>query len=73
MRSSEKHKTIYLGWTNRAVASAFYTHVNEVRQVVDVVFENGGVRRFQRQEVLVPRFDRLQLVLGVLGLALMRE
>lgn len=40
---------------------------------MDVVFENGGVRRFQCQQVLVPRFDRLQLVLGVLGLTLMRE
>lgn len=38
---------------------------------MDVVFENGGVGRFQRQQVLVPRFDRLELVLGVLGLTLM--
>lgn len=40
---------------------------------MDVVFVNGWVCRFQRQQVLVPRFDRLQLVLGVLGLTLMRE
>lgn len=49
------------------------THINQVRQVVDVVLENGGVGRFQSQQVLVARFDRLQLVLRVLGLALMRR
>lgn len=49
------------------------THINQVRQVMDVVLENGGVGRFQSQQVLVARFDRLQLVLRVLGLALMRR
>lgn len=38
---------------------------------MDVVFEDGGVGRFQSQQVFVARFDRLELVLRVLGLTLM--
>lgn len=55
------------------MAAAPRTHINQVRQVVDVVFEDGGVGRFQSQQVFVARFDRLELVLRVLGLALMRR
>lgn len=40
---------------------------------MDVVFEKGGIRCLQSQQVLVPSFDGLQLVLRVLGLTLMRE
>lgn len=50
-----------------------HTYINQVRQVVDVVFENRGIWCFQSQQVLVARFDRLQLVLGVLGLTLMKR
>lgn len=56
-----------------AATAAPRTHINQVRQVVDVVFEDGGVGRFQSQQVLVARFDRLELVLRVLGLTLMKR
>lgn len=38
------------------------THVNDVGQVVDVVFEHGGVGGLQSQQVLVPGFKSLQFV-----------
>lgn len=40
---------------------------------MDVILEYRGISGFQSQQVLVPRFDRLQLVLRVLGLPLMEE
>lgn len=46
------------------------THVDDVRQVVDVVFEDTAVRSLQSQQVLIPRLDCFQLVLCVLSLPL---
>lgn len=51
-------------------SSPFGTHVDDVREVVDVIFEDAAVGGFEGQQVLVPRLDGLQLVLGVLRLPL---
>lgn len=56
-----------------AGAPTFSTYINQVRQVMDVVLEHGRVGGLQSQQVLVPGFDGLQLILCVLGLALKRE
>lgn len=47
-----------------------YTHVYDVREVMDVIFEDTAVGGLKRQQVLVPGFDGLQFVLCVLGLSL---
>lgn len=46
------------------------THVDDVGQVVDVIFEDAAVGGLQSQQVLVPGLDGFQLVLRVLGLSL---
>lgn len=50
-----------------------YTHVNDVGEVVDVVFEDAAVGGLKSQQVLIPGLDGLQLVLCVLSLSLIRE
>lgn len=50
-----------------------YTHINNVRQIVDVIFEDAAVGGLQRQKVLIPGLDSLQPVLCVLSLSLIRE
>lgn len=40
---------------------------------MDVILEYWGISGFQSQQVLIPGFDRLQLVLRILGLPLMEE
>lgn len=37
---------------------------------MDVIFEDAAVGGLQRQQVLIPGLDGLQLVLGVLSLSL---
>lgn len=46
------------------------THVDDVGQVADVIFEDAAVGGLKSQQVLVPGLDGFQLVLRVLGLSL---
>lgn len=47
-----------------------HTHVDHIRDVVDVVLGHHRVGRCQVQQVVVPGLGALQLVLRVLGLSL---
>lgn len=49
------------------------THVDHVRDVVDVVLGHHGVGRRQVQQVVVPSFGAFEFVLRVLGLPLRWE
>lgn len=55
------------------VRARMSTHIDDVRQVVDVIFEDAAVGGLQSQQVLVPGLDGFQLVLCVLGLSLIEE
>lgn len=58
---------------NRMLRSAcVYTHVNDVGQVVDVIFEDAAVCGLQCQQVFIPSLDGLQPVLCVFCLSLIR-
>lgn len=46
------------------------THVDDVGQVADVIFEDAAVGGLKSQQVFVPGLDGFQLVLRVLGLSL---
>lgn len=46
------------------------TYVNDIRQVMDVVLEDGGIGGLQGQQILVPGFKSLQFVLRVLCFSL---
>lgn len=54
------------------LSACVYTHVNDVGQIVDVIFEDAAVGGFQCQQVLIPSLDGLQPVLCVLCLSLIR-
>lgn len=47
-----------------------HTHVDHIRDVMDVILGHHRVGRCQVQQVVVPGFCALQLVLRVLGLSL---
>lgn len=49
------------------------THVDEVRDIVDVVFADGCVGGCQVQQVVIPGFCTLQLVFRILGLSLKKQ
>lgn len=49
------------------------THVNDIRQVMDVVLEDGGIGGLQGQQILVPGFKSLQFVLRVLCFSLKKQ
>lgn len=49
------------------------THVNDIRQVMDVVLEDGGIGGLQGQQILVPGFKSLQFVLRVLRFSLKKQ
>lgn len=55
------------------LSECVYAHVNDVGEIVDVVFEDTAVGGLQGQQVLVPSLDGLQPVLCVLCLSLIRE
>lgn len=50
-----------------------YTHINDVREVMDVIFEDAAVGGLEGEQVLISGFDGLQSVLCVLSLPLIRE
>lgn len=49
------------------------TYIDEVGDVVDVVFTDSGVGGGQVQQVVVPGFSTLQLVLRIFGLSLKKQ
>lgn len=54
------------------LSACVYTHVNDVGQIVDVIFEDAAVGGLQCQQVFIPSLDGLQPVLCVLCLSLIR-
>lgn len=49
------------------------TYIDEVRDVVDVVFTDSRVGGCQVQQVVVPGFSTLQLVFRIFGLSLKKQ
>lgn len=49
------------------------TYINEVRDVVDVVFTDSCVGGCQVQQVVIPGFSTLQLVFRIFGLSLKKQ
>lgn len=58
---------------SHSATACVYTHVNDVGEVVDVIFEDTAVGGLESKQVLISRLDGLQLVLCVLGLSLIGE
>lgn len=56
--------------TQTRVPGGGHTHVDHIRDVVDVILGHHRVGRCQVQQVVVPGLCALQLVLRVLGLSL---
>lgn len=46
------------------------THINQVRDIMDIIFTNCCIRGCQVQQIVISGFSALQLIFGVFGLPL---